>query len=105
MRLSAISPVVSNRPGAALSGAGVRGDWRRWLKARRRGGKAGRAPRLRRGGGTALPGLVAERIDPEVIEGLAGRLGQGNVLITGTNGKTTTARLLRSIATAAKMDT
>ena len=66
---------------------------------------AGLSRRLRRGGGTALPGLVAERIDPEVIEGLAGRLGQGNVLITGTNGKTTTARLLRSIATAAKLDT
>ena len=61
--------------------------------------------RLRRGGGTALPGLVAERIDPDLIEGLAGRLGQGNVLITGTNGKTTTARLLRSVASAAKLDT
>jgi len=39
--------------------------------------------RFRLGGGTALPGLVAERI------------------VTGTNGKTTTARLLRSIAKAA----
>jgi UDP-N-acetylmuramyl tripeptide synthase len=61
--------------------------------------------RFRMGGGTALPGLVAERIDPDVVSALSGRLGQGNVLITGTNGKTTTAGLLRSIASAAQMQT
>ena len=54
--------------------------------------------RFRLGGGTALPGLVAERIDPDVIRDLAAELGQGSVIVTGTNGKTTTARLLRSIA-------
>jgi UDP-N-acetylmuramyl tripeptide synthase len=57
--------------------------------------------RFRLGGGTALPGLVAERIDPDVIRDLAAELGQGSVIVTGTNGKTTTARLLRSIAKAA----
>ncbi len=57
--------------------------------------------RLRLGGGTALPGLVAERIDPQIVAGLSGRLGQGSLIITGTNGKTTTARLVRSIAQAA----
>lgn len=57
--------------------------------------------RLGRGGGTALPGLVAERIDPRIVAGMASRIGQGSVLVTGTNGKTTTARLLRSIAVAA----
>jgi UDP-N-acetylmuramyl tripeptide synthase len=57
--------------------------------------------RFRLGGGTALPGLVAERIDPAVIQSLAAELGQGSVIVTGTNGKTTTARLLRSIARAA----
>jgi UDP-N-acetylmuramyl tripeptide synthase len=56
---------------------------------------------LRRGGGTALPGLVAERIDPDIVATLAARLGQGSVLVTGTNGKTTTARLVRNICTAA----
>ncbi|MEX0683719.1 MAG: MurT ligase domain-containing protein [Dehalococcoidia bacterium] len=56
---------------------------------------------LRRGGGTALPGLVAERIAPDIVATLASRLGQGSVLITGTNGKTTTARLTRNIASAA----
>src|SRR5213592_560547 len=54
--------------------------------------------RFRLGGGTALPGLVAERIDPGVIRELSAQLGEGSVIITGTNGKTTTARLLRGIA-------
>lgn len=53
--------------------------------------------RLRRGGGTALPGLLAERIDPDIVPELARRLGQGSVIVTGTNGKTTTSRLLRGI--------
>ena len=56
---------------------------------------------LRVGGGTALPGLVAERIDPDIVAVLGQRLGQGCATITGTNGKTTTARLLRNMAQAA----
>ena len=57
--------------------------------------------RLRAGGGTALPGLIAERIDPELVRGLSAQLGHGSILITGTNGKTTTARLVRSVVEAA----
>ncbi len=57
--------------------------------------------RLKMGGGTALPGLVAERIDPNIVPEMARRLGQGSVIVTGTNGKTTTARLLRGIVRAA----
>ena len=57
--------------------------------------------RLRIGGGTALPGLIAERIDPGIVPELAAKLGRGSVLITGTNGKTTTARLLRSVVQSA----
>jgi len=60
--------------------------------------------RFRFGGGSALPGLVAERIDPDLIAGLASELGQGSLLVTGTNGKTTTARLLRSIAKASGLE-
>jgi UDP-N-acetylmuramyl tripeptide synthase len=59
--------------------------------------------RLRFGGGTALPGLVAERLDPGFVAGLAARLGQGSVLVTGTNGKTTTAQLVRNILARAGM--
>jgi UDP-N-acetylmuramyl tripeptide synthase len=59
--------------------------------------------RLRLGGGTALPGLVAERLDPEFVPAMAARLGQGSVLVTGTNGKTTTAKLVRNIFARAGM--
>ena len=45
-------------------------------------------------GGTALPGLIAERLDPAIVASLAGELAHGSALVTGTNGKTTTARLL-----------
>ncbi len=60
--------------------------------------------RFRFGGGSALPGLVAERIDPDLVAVLASELGQGSLLVTGTNGKTTTARLVRSIARAAGLE-
>ena len=58
-----------------------------------------------RGGGTALPGLVAERVDPDVVAHLGRQLGRGRVLVTGTNGKTTTSRVLASILTAAGIPT
>jgi lipid II isoglutaminyl synthase (glutamine-hydrolysing) len=48
----------------------------------------------RRGGGTTLPGDIARAIDPNVLRKLSKDLTQGSVLITGTNGKTTTARLI-----------
>ncbi|UCH87692.1 MAG: DUF1727 domain-containing protein [Dehalococcoidia bacterium] len=57
--------------------------------------------RLGFGGGTALPGLVADAVVPRLATRLAARLGHGSVLITGTNGKTTTARLVRNVAQAA----
>jgi len=49
---------------------------------------------LGRGGGQALPGLVAERLDPDLAAKLAARLPHGVVLVTGTNGKTTTTKLI-----------
>ncbi|WP_276522349.1 MurT ligase domain-containing protein [Kallotenue papyrolyticum] len=48
-------------------------------------------------GGTQLPGVVARRIDPFILRELADDLPQGVVLVTGTNGKTTTARMLAAI--------
>src|SRR5579864_5716270 len=47
-----------------------------------------------RGGGTTLPGDVARAIDPAVLTELTQDLTHGSVVITGTNGKTTTARLI-----------
>ncbi len=49
---------------------------------------------LGRGGGTALPGLMAERFDPNLASKLAASLPNGVILVTGTNGKTTTTKLL-----------
>ena len=50
-----------------------------------------------RGGGTTLPGDVARAIDPDVLRKLAADLTEGSIVVTGTNGKTTTARLLSSL--------
>jgi UDP-N-acetylmuramyl tripeptide synthase len=41
---------------------------------------------------------VAQRIDPGLVERLAAQLGRGSVIVTGTNGKTTTSRMLAAIA-------
>lgn len=54
----------------------------------------------RRGSGSALPGLVAQKIDPKIITKLAGQLPDGIILITGTNGKTTTAKMIAGILEA-----
>ena len=51
-------------------------------------------------GGTALPGLVALTIDPDFIGAVASELAHGVVLVSGTNGKTTTARMLSDIVRA-----
>ena len=51
-------------------------------------------------GGTALPGLVALTIDPDFIAALASDLAHGVVLVSGTNGKTTTTRMLSDMVRA-----
>ena len=50
-------------------------------------------------GGTAFPGLVALRVDPRVIEKLVAILPEGVVVVTGTNGKTTTAKMITAMLT------
>ena len=56
---------------------------------------AGRlSQRLGRGGGTTLPGLVLTRLRPEATAEMAGAVPDGVILVSGTNGKTTTARLV-----------
>jgi UDP-N-acetylmuramyl tripeptide synthase len=56
---------------------------------------------VRAGGGTTLPGRIAASIAPGIIGRIAARLPRGVVLVSGTNGKTTTARLLGGILDAA----
>lgn len=50
-----------------------------------------------RGGGTSLPGKVLLKLQPDAIERLAAPLACGSVVISATNGKTTTASLLSGI--------
>ena len=57
-----------------------------------------RSTRLLGSGGTALPGLVAERFDRNLVRSLAAELDAA-VLVTGTNGKTTTSAMLSRILT------
>jgi len=66
------------------------------VAAGRAAGLASRA--LRRGGGTAVAGLVALRVDPGLAGTLAATLGRGSAVVTGTNGKTTTSRMLADAA-------
>jgi UDP-N-acetylmuramyl tripeptide synthase len=51
----------------------------------------------RRGGGTSLPGKVLTRVEPHAIGQLASRLERGSVVISATNGKTTSAAMVASI--------
>ena len=55
------------------------------LAARMRGGGSG---------GTAFPGLVMERTDPGFLERTLGRLPRGVIVVSGTNGKTTTTKMV-----------
>ncbi|MBI2196691.1 DUF1727 domain-containing protein [Candidatus Daviesbacteria bacterium] len=54
---------------------------------------------LKIGGGSAAPGLYALKIYPSLVEKLSKRIPK-SVVITGTNGKTTTAKMLAHFATA-----
>lgn len=47
-----------------------------------------------RGGGSALPGLFVEKIDPAYIRRTLSQLPHGIVLVSGTNGKTTTTKMV-----------
>jgi UDP-N-acetylmuramyl tripeptide synthase len=69
--------------------------------AARAAGTVSRA--LRRGGGTALPGLVADRVAPDLLAYLAAQVPLGSVVVTGTNGKTTTSHMLAGILAQAGM--
>jgi lipid II isoglutaminyl synthase (glutamine-hydrolysing) len=57
----------------------------------------GAAARLAGRGGTSLPGKVLMRAEPHAISRLAARLPQGSVVVSATNGKTTTAAMVAAI--------
>lgn len=53
-----------------------------------------------RGGGSALPGLVVERLDPHFLSRALSDLPHGVVVISGTNGKTTTTKMVTQLLRA-----
>lgn len=52
---------------------------------------------LHLGAASVLPGKIARCLQPEILPLLFGQVQQGIILVVGTNGKTTTALLLRTI--------
>jgi UDP-N-acetylmuramyl tripeptide synthase len=57
----------------------------------------GAVTRLAGRGGTSLPGKVLMRAEPHAIARLAARLPRGSVVISATNGKTTTAAMVAAV--------
>lgn len=49
------------------------------------------------GGGSALPGLVIEKTDPGFLREVLSRLPMGVAVISGTNGKTTTSKMVTEL--------
>jgi UDP-N-acetylmuramyl tripeptide synthase len=53
--------------------------------------------RLGRGGGTTLPGRLLLRVSPGALERMGAELDDGAVVLSATNGKTTTAAMVAAI--------
>ena len=96
--IAASPPLISSRAGDAESGV-----WGCWMGARLTAAllagrmATGLSRRLGRGGGTVIAGHVVPRIDPTALRTVTRRLRHGTVLVSGTNGKTTTSRLISHI--------
>ena len=50
-----------------------------------------------RGGGSAFPGLVVEKTDPRLLRDVLSTLPYGTAVVLGTNGKTTTTKMVAQI--------
>ncbi|HUZ15445.1 MAG TPA: MurT ligase domain-containing protein [Gaiellaceae bacterium] len=60
-------------------------------------GVGGLSRRLGRGGGTTIPGKLLAALDPGAIDRLAARLPAGCVVVSATNGKTTSTAMAAEI--------
>jgi UDP-N-acetylmuramyl tripeptide synthase len=56
--------------------------------------------RLVGNGGSALPGLVVEKVMPQFINEVLGSLDGGVIVVVGTNGKTTTTKIISELLTS-----
>ena len=88
-------PEGNSSVGTAPSGFG-RARLALAISAGKLAGASGRFFRI--GGGTSLPGMIARRIDPNVLKSVVGASRARKIVITGSNGKTTTARMTAIIA-------
>jgi UDP-N-acetylmuramyl tripeptide synthase len=85
--------------GVAIPGPAMPAERLRFALALAAGKGSGAAGRLLNiGGGTSLPGAIARRIDPLVLQKVASASKARKAVITGSNGKTTTCRMLAAIA-------
>ena len=48
-------------------------------------------------GGTALPGLLVEKVYPKILDDIAANFSKKAIIISGTNGKTSTTNILSNI--------
>jgi UDP-N-acetylmuramyl tripeptide synthase len=79
---------------------------RNQARARRSAWKAGITPGLGkfvrhlaqiRGGGSSFPGMVVEKFDPGFLSRTIAQMPLGALIVSGTNGKTTTTRMIASL--------
>ncbi|WP_440710416.1 MurT ligase domain-containing protein [Herbiconiux sp. YIM B11900] len=63
-------------------------------------GRAVRVAARVRGGGSAIPGNIALKIDPDFLERTIARIPDGVVAVSGSNGKSTTTNMLAAIIRA-----
>src|SRR5712692_8261211 len=91
------------QPTAGSAGTTSKGHKKRRISLRAGlavvGGRAAGAlsRRLHLGGGTSIAGIVAQRVYPDIVSHLAAELEHGTVVVTGTNGKTTTSGFIAAI--------
>jgi lipid II isoglutaminyl synthase (glutamine-hydrolysing) len=98
VRIVNSAPPASPRAGNALVPASAQARLALALAAGKAAGTASKV--LRAGGGTSFPGTIARRIDPRVLQKVAAASDARTVVVTGSNGKTTTCRMLAALAHA-----
>ena len=82
--------------GKAPAPAAARARFTLALAAGKAAGTASRV--LGAGGGTSFPGSVARRIDPRFLQKVAAASSARKLIVSGSNGKTTTCRMLAALA-------
>src|SRR5581483_5816744 len=92
------STAVTTTASTTSNGLGSKARLAFAISAGKLAGASGRFFRI--GGGTSLPGMIARRIDPNVLKSVVGASKARKIVITGSNGKTTTARMIAAIADA-----